>query len=138
MPANRISMTTSPETVRAKLTQVFRFLEAFSELRNPVIRLLMDQPWVLDLSNLPAHEAVQLTERREEVAATEDFAEERLVTEFSLTVRRPLLRSCPAPPPSIADWLEAGWQQSSSAVSVAEERQNGERIERFEHDRARV
>src|SRR5438067_6131994 len=106
MPANRISMTTSPETVRAKLTQVFRFLGAFSELRNPVTRLLMDQPWVLDLSNLPAHKTVQVTERREEVGATEDFAEERLVTEFSLTVQRPTLHACPAPLPSIANWLE--------------------------------
>ncbi len=131
-------MTTKPEAVRAKLTQVFRFLEAFSELRNPVTRLLIDQPWVLDLSNLPVHEAVQLTERREEVAATEDFAEERLVTEFSLTVQRPLLQACPAPPPSIDDWLEGAWQQSSSAVSVAEVRQNGERIERFADDRTRV
>jgi very-short-patch-repair endonuclease len=131
-------MTTKPETLRAKLTQVFKFLEAFSELRNPVTRLLTDQPWVLDLSNLPSHEAVQLTERREEIAATEDFTEERLVTEFSLTVKRPLLHVCPAPPPSIADWLEAGWQQSSSTVSVVGERRNGEVVERFVDDQSRV
>jgi len=39
------------ETGRKKIIQLFEFLKALNDLRNPVIKHIEDQPWLLSLTN---------------------------------------------------------------------------------------
>lgn len=88
---------------RRRLSQVFEYLAALNSLRNPVKRLIQDQPWRLWLRDLPDHESVQR-------GAWDD--------EATLTVRLPRLTSCPQPPSEIAEWLEPGWDRTEGTVQV--------------------
>ncbi|MEK7205565.1 MAG: hypothetical protein AAB254_08670, partial [candidate division NC10 bacterium] len=56
-------MDLDPETLRigrGRITQVFRYLEALNQQRNPAKRLIHEQPWVLWLRGLPDHSSVRL------------------------------------------------------------------------------
>lgn len=94
---------------RKRVGQIFRYLEALNQLRNPVKRLVREQPWVLWLAGLPGHPAVRVGTPGEEPGSGDDFI---------LKVSRPKLTRAPEPPAQIAGWLRAGWDGVEAAAEV--------------------
>jgi very-short-patch-repair endonuclease len=111
---------------RKRATQIFRYLEALNQQRNPAKRHLSDQLWHLWLRDLPEHPSV----RRAEVAGSPSSADGTKAEsaeispvpddEFLLKVRRPKLTACPPPPDLLAQWLERGWDEPAAEVHVRE------------------
>ena len=93
---------------RAQIIQVFRYLRALDQYRNPVKRLLRDQPWSMHLRNLPDHPSIRLA------SVGADTVGEGLV----LRVRRPDEMPPPPAPQVIADWLERGWNDPDGSLKV--------------------
>jgi very-short-patch-repair endonuclease len=87
---------------RRRLQQIFRYLVAYHELRNPVIREIGRQPWTLSLGDLPVHPAIQWGR---------DLTTGTVVNEdFVLKVARPALSAAPLPPDELRPWLAPGWE----------------------------
>ena len=125
-------------TGRKRLVQIFRYLEALNQLRNPAKRQIQEQLWVLWLRDLPHHPDIQrgvLSEARggadtEEMLSGDDFV---------LKVRRPTLTQAPPPPSKIRDWVRPGWDDPTSSPGVYEIRnetnsQGNTVLRRFEDD----
>lgn len=124
-------MDISPSTTLAKqrVTRIFRYLEAYHQLRNPVCLSVQDYSWRLWVHDLPSHPCVTtfahlsesteifpIGEAEDEVPATE------LDTDTILKVRRPVLTPCPTPPASLLPWLEVGWETPDNAVRIRPQR----------------
>ena len=104
------------------LLQVFRYLQALDQLKNPVPMDINTQPWLLWFNDLPEYPTI----RRGNVAgnATEDVS---LADDYILKVGRPELTDSPTPPVQLLPWLEKGWQEVNGSVKVISQKQ--EKIE---------
>ena len=106
-----------------RLTQIFKYLKEFDQIRNPVVRDLRSQRSLLWFRDLPAHPAVEKgvvhedapKETEDEIAAPDELP-------FVLRVGRAAVTLCPLPPSSIADWLRPGWREFDGAAVALEER----------------
>ena len=100
------------EAGRDRLVQVFEYLKALNEHRNPAIRHIDDQPWHMWLDRLPDHHAIEritplvVDAPDDPVDAPPGSPED----EFLLRVRRPKLTKAPTPPVEIRTWLKDGWE----------------------------
>lgn len=101
---------------RKRVEQVFRFLEALNQHRNPAVRRLDEQLWHLWFRNLPDHPCVRIGALP--ASSGTDRAAGEQANDFILRVRRPKLTNCPVPPSGIAPWLERGWEEPSGTVRV--------------------
>jgi hypothetical protein len=127
----------SLRNARSRIDQVFAYLQALNELRNPVIRRLDEQPWVLRFRDLPPHPSIlkgRVPDGDNQPAAVDDFI---------LRVGRPQLTPPPAPPVEIVDWLRDGWDELDGAVEVHASRNETDavgqtQVVRFEEDPVRV
>src|SRR5467141_3449881 len=130
---------------RDKLTRVFRYLEALNQHRNQAKRQIREQLWNLWLHDLPDHPSIKrggIKSRASKVASAESQNGETGGASFVLKVQRPALTLPPTPPPEIAEWLEAGWDDPSRGISVLESRPEPEeqiesRVARFADSAAR-
>src|SRR5579859_4050917 len=95
--------------VRSKLIQVFRYLQALNQIRNPIQREIQDQPWIMWFHDLPNHPSI----RRGLVLEADNIDEDDAVAadNFILKVSRPKLNDPPDPPKEIVLWLQDGWKQ---------------------------
>ena len=128
-----VALSKDVERARAKLVQIYRYLQALNELRNPVERNIIDQPWVAWFQQLPDHECIRAG-RLADPPADDDFV---------LKVRRPDLSPAPPPPPQIADWLEPGWDRIDGPAEILPIREDeadkdSVRSIRFDDDEKRV
>ncbi len=89
-----------PELERDRIEQIFRFLLAFHQHRNPVTRQIKEQRWHKWLGDLPPHADISLHIDRP-VPTDDDSTDE----DFILRIRRPVLTSPPAAPSVLEDWL---------------------------------
>src|SRR5215469_3193742 len=93
---------------RKRATQIFRYLEALNQHRNPARRHLDDQLWHLWFRDLPEHPAIRRAEFADSpsspdgAAAQCEEAPRVLDDDFVLKVRRPKLAPCPSPPELLA------------------------------------
>jgi very-short-patch-repair endonuclease/DNA polymerase III delta prime subunit len=101
---------------RKRVEQVFRFLEALNQHRNPAVRRLDEQIWHLWLRNLPDHPCVQIGALGTSSGTDRPAGEQ--ASDFILRVRRPKLTNCPIPPAVISPWLERGWEEPSGTVRL--------------------
>jgi len=132
------------QIARQRSAQVFRFLEAFNQLRNPVRRQIREQPWVLWLRQLPDHPSIRRSEIKDEAFDEEAESElngtgARSTQDFVLGVSRPQLTSSPSPPSELLDWLVDGWGNPAGNAEVkphleVTDAQRGTAIVRFEDD----
>ncbi len=127
---------------KERIGQIFKFLKALNEHRNPAIRQVREQPWSMWLDSLPDHPSVKFPQR---VARSTSAEGEAIAAEpdFILRVRRPKLTTAPVPPDEVSEWLEAGWDDPHKEVvhlaSRNEENDEGEVMTvRFEDDPART
>lgn len=96
------------EVGQKRLKQLFQYLEAFNQQRNPVVRQIDDQAWALWLKTLPQHSSIQL-------GSSEDESEQCV-----LRISRPKLSTAPEPPREIRNWLLDGWDDCFKDVRVIE------------------
>jgi very-short-patch-repair endonuclease/uncharacterized small protein (DUF1192 family) len=98
---------------RSQLIQIFRYVQALDELRNPPQKEINDQPWTMWFHDLPIHPNVRLG-----VIATASDTDEEVGDDFFFKVSRPKLIEAPIPPVEITPWLEDGWQYINGKVGV--------------------
>jgi hypothetical protein len=103
----------SSDAVRSKIRQLYAFLKEANQLRFRPVRAVGDQPKILRLADLPAHESAQLYRP---VRTTEG----QEIPDTLIRVRRPALTRCPTPPESVAPWLLLGWDDPTKEGKVAE------------------
>ena len=86
----------------AKITDVFKYLRDYNNIKNPVITLIEKQEWSYNLLDLPS-----INELRS-IYETQDFNELKI-----LEIERPTLLPCPPPTKEIEDWIDTGWESLS-------------------------
>jgi very-short-patch-repair endonuclease len=116
------------DQANAKSLQIFRYLQALNQLRNPTTREIREQTWMLWLRELPYHPCIRrgaipiaVTNTRDENGnqPLEEQKDETGVSEdFILKVKRPLLLDPPEPPRELLSWLQSGWQRIDGQVVV--------------------
>jgi very-short-patch-repair endonuclease len=124
------------QSVRERLTKLFEFLKAYTDLRYPPVRDIAQQPHSLWLKDLPSHPSVEL------FRDTGKFDDDTEESDVVLRLTRPTITQCPLPPTALSEWLKSGWQEISGKVEVQPTRnvvgKDGRTfIERFEADTQR-
>jgi very-short-patch-repair endonuclease len=108
-PSNVIELDRADTNIaRSRIRRIFQFLDAYVQLRNPVVRQIAEQPWTLWLRDLPLSPSVSRPDP--------DKPEDR----FLFKVRRPTPVPCPRPPQETEDWLLPGWDQLGNEPQVRE------------------
>ncbi len=117
---------------RERLTKLFEFLKAYTDLRYPPVRDINQQPRTLWLKDLPTHPSVEL------VRDTGKDNEETEDSDIVLRLTRPTITPCPPPPAALSVWLKLGWREYRGTVEIEETRNvvkdDQTHIERFEDD----
>src|ERR1700730_3927016 len=93
------------EQTRPKIIQVFRYLQALNQIRNPPQRIFDPQTWTLWFHDLPVHPCI----RRGTIIDTTSSTDTETIdddTDFILKVSRPRLVDPPPPPKEIRSWLQ--------------------------------
>jgi very-short-patch-repair endonuclease/Cdc6-like AAA superfamily ATPase len=98
--------------VRERLSKLFKYLKAYSDLRSPPVREIDQQPGVIWLGQLPVHPAVELF--CESQKAEEFFEDDDIV----LRLQRPTTTPCPEPPALLSEWLMPGWNEYTGQVEA--------------------
>jgi len=120
--------TTNPEEsiARDRLKRLFRFLRELNLVRNPVKRQVGEQAWVMWFRELPDHKSIQLNtfdEMKESEDATDTNEPDsnyinQIESGYVLKVTRPHITSPPAPPRTLVDWLDHGWNDPFGQATV--------------------
>ena len=84
---------------RTRLRQVFGYLQALDQLKNPVRRAIEEQPWSYWLRDLPDHPAILRG------VIHEGNIEEDAGDDFILRVSRPRITYGPQVPQELEDWV---------------------------------
>lgn len=103
------------ELQKHRIRDLYRFLREANQLRFRPVRRLNDQPHYLDLLSLPKHPSIQINRP----VPSQDGAE---VPDQLISVQRPMITRCPAPPVEVREWLVAGWDNPSKPVEHVESR----------------
>jgi len=126
---------TDTQTKRERLTKLFEFLKAYTDLRYPPVRDINQQLQTLWIKDLPAHSSVELFR---DTGKTDDENED---SDIVLRLTRPTITPCPSPPAELSGWLKIGWREYRGTVAVEATRnvvKDGKtRIERFEDNHQR-
>ncbi|HEV2654624.1 MAG TPA: hypothetical protein VGT82_06680, partial [Ktedonobacteraceae bacterium] len=111
------------DQARTKLIQIFRYVQAFNRLQNPVPQDIQGQPWTLWFHDLPDHPCIRLNasasapmESSQPSPITHNGSEPK--QNFILKVSRPKLTEPPDPPQEIETWLLHGWQEVDGTVAI--------------------
>lgn len=108
------SQTVANDKNHSQLVQIFRYIQALDQLRNPPQKEIKDQPWVLWFHNLPAHPAIV----RGEITDSSDEGSTDGSDEYVLKICKPAISDVPAPPRELLPWLEDGWQDIEGRITV--------------------
>jgi very-short-patch-repair endonuclease len=97
------------EVGKLRIKQVFEYLKALNDHRNPSVRQVKGHPWHLWLDDLPDHPTIELQAVHPQKARDTDEGEELTTPLYLFRVRRPKLTRSPSPSAELHDWLHAGW-----------------------------
>lgn len=92
---------------KLRIKQVFEYLKALNDHRNPAVRQVKEHPWHFWLDRLPDHPNVELQVVRPQ--EERDTNEELTSPLYLFRVRRPNLTPPPSPSAELHEWLHAGW-----------------------------
>lgn len=125
----------------SKLIQVFRYLQALNQLRNPAQREIESQPWVMWFHDLPTHPCIRFgavpglaSYDANSPSAAPLQGVSNADEDFIVKVSRPELTNAPEPPKEITPWLQSGWQHINGKVTVEPTIGMGEQVLTFEDD----
>jgi superfamily I DNA and/or RNA helicase/very-short-patch-repair endonuclease len=116
------NQTVASDKTRSQLVQIFRYIQALDQLRNPPQQEIKDQHWVLWFHDLPAHPAIVrgiITDSSDEGGMDETGSDD-----YILKIRKPTLSDMPMPPAELLPWLENGWQDIEGRIEVKPVLQN--------------
>lgn len=123
-----------------KLVQIFRYLQALHQLRNPLIRAIQEQPWVMWFHDLPDHPCIR--KGNSSTANNENQQQGQVGDDFILKVSRPRVADAPPLPKELSLWVQNGWQDIDGKITVIPDIQKYEnnqlRIEHFSDDPQRM
>ncbi|HEY8910615.1 MAG TPA: AAA domain-containing protein [Desulfosporosinus sp.] len=103
---------------KKRLLQVFRYLQALNQLKNPVPIDINTQPWLLWFRDMPEHPTI----RRGNVEGnTPDGVSS--ADDYIVKVGRPELSDPPTPPAQLLPWLEKGWQEVKGSLKIIPQKQ---------------
>lgn len=100
---------------RDRIAQVFRYLEALHQHRNPVKRQVDMQKWHMWLRDLPAHSSVTIGSVLDDPNQPAQAAGE---DNYVLRVSRPDVTRPATPPQVIAEWVVGVWDDPFREVEV--------------------
>lgn len=108
---------------REKLMQVFKYLQALNQMRNPVVTKIDMQPWSFWLRNIPNHDCIEFLSEKRPLNTDADSSDQAAPAEddlrgYFLNVKRPTLEECPNPPKELNEWLRDGWRNLDSMVEM--------------------
>jgi len=118
----QVGQTVAPDKTRSQLVQIFRYIQALDQLRNPPQQEIKDHQWVLWFHDLPAHPAIvrgAISDPGDEVS-TDDTSSD----DYILKIRRPTVSDMPMPPVELLPWLENGWQDIEGRIEIKPVLQN--------------
>jgi len=101
--------------VKGRTLQIFKYLQALDQLRNPVIRDIQLQPWSLWMKDLPSHPTIMIGEFEDTFSESlEDGADSP--SSYVLRIGRPILTDAPSPPPNYDSVLKDTWKKPELAI----------------------
>lgn len=110
---------------QARLVQLFRYVQAFNQLQNPVQREIDGQPWRMWFADLPTHPSIQIgTQGTQDSTSTDtrltqkDQEQAENTDSYLLKVSRPELTDPPQPPQQIKALLKSNWSDPLKEVEV--------------------
>jgi hypothetical protein len=104
-------LATNADAARERITQIFKFLEAFNQRRNPVVRRIEDQPMHKWWDELPDHELIKRTPLEDPPPEAAD--ETTGADDYVLKVGRPDIPAAPEPTSELRPWLPSTWDDPS-------------------------
>ena len=114
--------TVANDKNRSQLVQIFRYIQALDQLRNPPQKEIRFQNWVLWFHELPAHPAIIRG------AITDPIGDGNMADadsdDYILKIRRPAISDMPMPPAELLPWLENGWQDIEGRIVIKPVLQN--------------
>lgn len=110
-----------PQIAKQRIKQIFEYLKALNEHRNPSVRQIREQPWSLWLDDFPRHPSIEFPQRVA-LPSGKEIEESGNQPAYLLRVRRPKLTTAPTPPDELRDWLLAGWDDPFRNADVSESR----------------
>jgi hypothetical protein len=129
---------------RQRIEQVFKYLQALHEHRNPAKRQVDEQPWRLWFDSLPDHPAVARPEiLGDETDDASHDERDKPEVDSILSVERPKLSDAPRPPEELRPWLKPGWEKPENQFDHVPQREDLDengivRMVRFEEDLGRL
>jgi very-short-patch-repair endonuclease len=121
-----------PPPEQELVRNLFKYVIAYTQIKSPCARNIVQQPWFQYLGDIPQHETIQFTP-----PVSSDTASGRQL----LKVGRARLFEPPPLPEVLLDWMEAEWKTQPSPQPAAQRDVNlgGEiMVERFEDSPERV
>ena len=116
------------DQAHSKSIQIFRYLQALNQLRNPTKRDIQEQAWTMWFHDLPNHPCIRRSAIASRANEIDDGSDNQLLEgqkddkgvadDFILKVRRPTLLEPPEPPRELLPWLQNGWQRIDGQVVV--------------------
>ncbi|MRN56358.1 AAA domain-containing protein [Paenibacillus monticola] len=132
-------------TAKQKLIQVFSYLQAMHQLKQPVIKRISGHLWSQSFSDVPVHSHI-ICDFVAGISPSERI--EELIPDVLLTVKRPDPTPCPKPPELLKRWLKPDWEKIQTQPDRVEslesyrEQEDSEEYEayqeRFDQDEERV
>jgi very-short-patch-repair endonuclease len=116
---------------QGRIRQVFEFLKALNDHRNPTVRQIKEQPWLMWIDELPDHPAIKLPLCTLQSETTNEKAVESHADDYRLLVKRPALTPPPLPPTSLREWLLDGWDdpnRDAQFITSINQIMNGETV----------
>jgi hypothetical protein len=110
---NLNSIGENVDRLRGKVRQLYAFLKEANQIQFRPVRRLVDQQYLVRLSEMPRHPSAQLFRP----VRIENSLE---VPDVLLRISRPKLTRCPSPPDSCSEWLLPNWDDPHLEPEVAE------------------
>ena len=116
-----------------RVSQVFRFLQALHQLRNPVQKQISEHSWTLWLHDLPDHSCIQMgdwaqkrevPEEAESEVPSDTIGSDTVGNDIVFKIQRPELTECPFPPLLLLIWLQPGWKEPERVVETIAQRED--------------
>lgn len=95
---------------RGRLIQIFRYLQALNQWRNPPQREISEPMLVHWFHDLPTHPCI--------VSGKVSSVNEDANDDFILKVARPQLTEAPPPPGGLRSWVQEGWMSCQEMLRM--------------------
>ncbi|UWG97969.1 AAA domain-containing protein [Dehalobacter sp. DCM] len=106
---------TEHNLAKTRILQIFKYLQALNQLRNPVIRDIDLQPWCLWFKDLPDYKTIGRGQFENNDSDTVSNSIEQS-NSYVLKVQRPDLTDAPLPPKEYSSILKDSWKKPDQTI----------------------